>query len=389
MNYPKPSVCLACKSPLPVGAGFCMYCGSRALDSGRELPKVHKLVSVLYSDVVGSTLLFDKCGPHAADAIMQRFFEKAEEVVTRYGGWVQSRAGDEVMALFGVPVLYGDDAVRAVRAALGLRDMMIKLNPDLRAEWDVELRLRTAVHTDSLEVPEGVPRRIEVVTPLTTVGKRLQTSAEPGEVLISAATHQLVRDAVHVEPVGALRFKGLPAPMHAVKVLELKQPVPIWATPLVGRVRELALLNWAYDRVVSQRSCFVVYVLGERGAGKTRLVDEYARGLAGRTGGQPLVLRGACLPYGSAITYHPFRQILRRAANIVRGDASHVVRAKLAKLVNDDPSITARLAPLLGLPESPGEPEDTAMALQRALTIIGRRTPLGGIVKFCGSPVRA
>jgi len=218
-------------------------------------------VSVLFSDVVDSTALIERLGSHAADIILRRFFGEAEEVVNRYGGSVQGRLGDEVMAFFGVPRLYGDDALRAVRAALELREAISRLNSELRSDWSTELRLRTAVHTDSLEVPEGSSVRVEIVTPLTTGGKRLQTAAEAEEILISQATYRLVRDVVRAEPIGPLRLKGIEAPMPALRVLGLRAHIPTSATPLIGRGQELALLSWMYDWAVSQQHCYLVYVL--------------------------------------------------------------------------------------------------------------------------------
>jgi class 3 adenylate cyclase len=112
--------------------------------------------------------------------------------------------GDEIMALFGAPRPHGDDALRAVRAALDLHEAIARLNRELWSDWNVELQLRTAVHTDSLGLSDAVPVRVEVVTPLTTVGKRLQTHAKAGEILISLHTFQLARDMVRADPVGPL-----------------------------------------------------------------------------------------------------------------------------------------------------------------------------------------
>jgi class 3 adenylate cyclase/tetratricopeptide (TPR) repeat protein len=343
------------------------------------MARVRQIVSVLFADVADSTSLIEQLGANAAEVILNRFFHEADKVVNRYGGVLQNRIGDEVMALFGVPRPFGDDALRAVLAALDLHEAIATLNPQLRSEWRVELGLRTAVHTDSLEVAEVMPVRVEVITPLTTIGKRLQTAAQAGETLISQATHRLVRDVVRADPIGPIYLKGIEAPLHALRVVGLRARIPTSATPLIGRGQELSLLSWAYDWVVSQKACYLVYVLGEAGVGKTRLVEEYARRIGSRPGTgrlQPQMLRGQCKPYGSYTTYHPFRQILRQAVMIASTDSSEQARAKLSAMVEGDPSVIARLESLLGLTDSPAEPEDTFRALQRALVIMAQRAPV-------------
>jgi class 3 adenylate cyclase len=357
---------------------FCSRCGTELDPSRESAAKVRQIASVLFTDVADSTSLIEELDANAAEIILNRFFQESEKAVTRYGGVLQNRIGDEVMALFGVPRPFGDDALRAVLAALDLHEAIATLNTQLRSDYRVELRLRTAVHTGSLEVAEVSPVRVEVVTPLTTLGKRLQAVAQPGQTLISQATYQLVRDVVRADPIGPVQLKGIKGPLQALRVVGLRARIPT-ATPMIGRGQELALLTWAYDWVVSQKRCYLVHVLGEAGVGKTRLVEEYARriGSRPRTGRvQPQMLRGQCQPYGSYITYHPFRQILRQAAEITRDDSAEEARSKLSAMVEGDRSVIARLESLMGLTENPGEPEDSFRALQRALSIMAQRSPL-------------
>ncbi len=204
MSSPEPPVvCPSCKTALPGVAVFCMQCGTRLVQPEGRASRARQTVSVLFSDVVDSTALIERL----------------------------------------------------------LREAISRLNSELRSDWSTELRLRTAVHTDSLEVPEGSSVRVEIVTPLTTGGKRLQTAAEAEEILISQATYRLVRDVVRAEPIGPLRLKGIEAPMPALRVLGLRAHIPTSATPLIGRGQELALLSWMYDWAVSQQHCYLVYVL--------------------------------------------------------------------------------------------------------------------------------
>jgi len=371
-------VCRSCGTELPPDAIFCFRCGAQLDPSGASSAKVRQIASVLFTDLADSTSLIEELDANVAEIILNRFFQEAEKAVSRYGGVLQNRIGDEVMALFGVPRPFGDDALRAVLAALDLHEAIATLNTQLRSEWPVELRLRTAVHTDLLEVAEVSPVRVEVITPLTTLGKRLQAVAQPGQTLISQATYQLVRDVVRAEPIGPVQLKGIKGPLQALRVVGLRARIPT-ATPMIGRGQELDLLTWAYDWVVSQKRCYLVHVLGEAGVGKTRLVEEYARRIGSRPRigrVQPQILHGQCQPYGSYTTYHPFRQILRQAAEITRDDSSWQARSKLSAMVEGDPSVIARLESLMGLTENPGEPEDSFRALQRALSTMAQRTPL-------------
>src|SRR6266496_2604816 len=346
--------CWSCGANLSPESRFCSRCGTE-LDPSRELAaRVRQIVSVVFTDVADSTSLIEGLGANAAEAILNRFFHEADKVVSRYGGVLQNRIGDEVMALFGVPRPFGDDALRAVLAALDLHEAIATLNTQLRSDYGVELRLRTAVHTDLLEVAEVSPVRVEVITPLTTLGKRLQAVAQPGQTLISQATYQLVRDVVRAEPIGPVQLKGIKGPLQALRVVGLRARIPT-ATPMIGRGQELDLLTWAYDWVVSQKRCYLVHVLGEAGVGKTRLVEEYARRIGSRPRigrVQPQILHGQCQPYGSYTTYHPFRQILRQAAEITRDDSSWQARSKLSAMVEGDPSVIARLESLMGLTEN-------------------------------------
>ncbi|HEU4528546.1 MAG TPA: adenylate/guanylate cyclase domain-containing protein [Actinomycetota bacterium] len=163
---------------------------------------MRKTVSVLFADVTGSTSLGEQLDPESLRAVMSRYFDEMRLVIERHGGTVEKFIGDAVMAVFGVPVLHEDDALRAVRAAWEMREALAGLNVELGREWGATLRIRTGVNTG--EVVAGDPARSETLVSgdAVNVAARFEQAAEPGEILIGEETHRLVRDEVTVEAVG-------------------------------------------------------------------------------------------------------------------------------------------------------------------------------------------
>jgi len=188
--------------------------------------------------------------------VMARYFQVARTVIERHGGTVEKFIGDAVMAVFGVPVLHEDDALRAVRAAAELRESLAALDADLERELGVTLTVRTGVNTG--EVVAGTAERL-ATGDAVVVAQRLEAAAAPGDVLLGEATHRLVRDAVEVEAAGALELRGKLEPVEAYRLLAVR---PNEAgvgrrldAPLVGRERELRRLTDAFESAVARRSC--------------------------------------------------------------------------------------------------------------------------------------
>jgi class 3 adenylate cyclase/tetratricopeptide (TPR) repeat protein len=253
-----------------------------------------KTVTVLFCDVTGSTALGESVDPEALRGLLARYFEQMKAIVERHGGSVEKFIGDAVMAVFGVPVAHEDDALRAVRAAAEMRDAL----PDLGVQ------ARIGVNTG--EVVTGTEERL-ATGDAVNVAARLEQAAPPGEVLLGAPTLALVRAAVGVEEVEPLALKGKSEPVPAYRLLHVREaPERRHETRFVGRRRELALLREAWERVVGERRCELVTVIGDAGAGKSRFVAEALAPLAART------IRGRCLPYGEGITYWPVVEVLKQ-----------------------------------------------------------------------------
>ena len=299
--------CSSCGRENPGDARFCAACGAALAVASEE---ARKTVTVLFADVTGSTALGERLDPESLRRVMARYFETAKACLERHGGSVEKFIGDAVMAVFGVPVVHEDDALRAVRAASDLRQALPSLNDALERDFGVSLEIRIGVNTG--EVVVGTSERL-ATGDAVNVAARLEQAAAPGEILLGDATLALTRAAVDVEPVEPLALKGKSKPVPAsrlVQVVEGAEPYERrFDAPLVGRRDELARVRSVFDRAVDDRRCRLVTVVGPPGIGKSRLAREVAADL----GDAAVVLSGRCLPYGEGISYWPLREIFASA----------------------------------------------------------------------------
>ncbi|HKF00235.1 MAG TPA: AAA family ATPase [Actinomycetes bacterium] len=342
-----------------------------------------KVVTVVCCDVADSTLMLEQLGPAGARRLLDRFQETAASVVRTHGGETGKLLGDSILAVFGVPILYGDDALRAVRAASELRDAVAAFSDKLKSERGIEFRVRIGVDTGKALV-NSVAASLEerVAGQVVNVATRLQSQADPYQVLISVNTHQLVRNQVQAEDIGRLQLKGITEAVPAYRLIRVEESSERRSDgPIVGRDQDLSMLGYIFDRTVLERSCHLITILGAAGVGKTRLVDEFARTIGERA----LILKGECLSSGEGITFFPVVQIVRAAAKIDGTDPPEVVGRKLDALLSGEKHadrIALTIAQLLGSTEEAKLPGDTYWALQRLLEGLARQRPL--IVVFDG-----
>jgi class 3 adenylate cyclase len=379
------TVCPVCGEPNPARASFCLNCGSQLPAAAAAGRPARKTVTVVFTDLAGSGSLGQRLDPESLAVVMGRWFDHMRSLFERHGGRVQKFVGDAVVAVFGIPVVNEDDALRAVRAAAELRGGLGPLNAELERDWGVTLQARTGVNTGEVVTGDPAIGDALVLGDAVNVAARLEQVAAPGEVLLGQSTYRLVRDAVEAERVTPLHLKGKGAPVVAYRLGQVDPGAPGHArrqdAPIVGREPELRLVAWMYERVVATASCHLLTVLGQAGMGKTRLVGEAVADLPGAT-----VLRGRCLSYGEGITYWPVAEIVRRAAGIANPDLPARATAKLRRLLADDrrdpddgrerEHIATRIAQLIGLEAAPGPAEDAAWAFRRLLEVLAARAPL-------------
>ena len=210
----------------------------------RHLPReLRKTVTVVFSDVAGSTAIGERLDPEPLRRLMLRWYEEMKAVCEVHGGKVRELIGDAVMAAFGIPTVHEDDALRAVRAAAEMRERLQGLNDELEREFGLRLQSRTGVNTGEVIVRDPDPTGALALGDAVNVAARLQAAAEPGEILVGEATHRLVRDAVRAESVEPLELKGKSEPVATYRLLEVlphaEGVARHFETPLVGREREL------------------------------------------------------------------------------------------------------------------------------------------------------
>ncbi len=352
------ATCPSCGTEVPEQANFCLTCGTRLRSASSAEEGELKVVTVVFCDVVRSTELSEQLGLETLQRTMDRFAETARRVLGSHGGLPGKRHGDSVMAVFGIPVAHDDDALRAVRAGLELQQALGPLGEDLEREHGVPLQVRVGINTGRVLVHEADSLEERITGPAANVARRLEEMGDPGGVLIGEDTHQLVRDAVRTEEVKELVLQGVAEPVSAFRLLEVLpgKPgrIPRLRAPMLGRDLEHELLLALFARVVAERSCHLVTVLGRAGVGKTRLADEFRRGLEDRA----LVLRGHCLEYGDAVTFWPVVQIARRAAGIAPTDDPTVAHERLTSLFGSDErdrQALSQIEQLLGITDAASE----------------------------------
>ena len=327
-----------------------------------------KTVTILFCDVVDSTPLGEALDPESLQRVMSQWFNAAREVIEHHGGTVEKFIGDEVMAVFGVPQVHEDDALRGVRAASDMLARLTSLNEELEPAFGVRLAVRIGVNTGEVVVGDPTGVGTFVTGAAVNVAKRLEQAAAPGQILIGKSTYPLVKDAVRAGPLQSFPVKGRTEPVATWRVdavdARARGVARRTGTPLVGRARELAQLRAAHDAVAAERTCRLLTLLGPAGIGKSRLAEELATDVEPRT----RVVHGRCLPYGDGITFWPL-------AEIVQGlEAGDVLRGALAD-ADDGPLVAERLGALASEAETVGL-DDVFWAVRRLLEVLAAERPL-------------
>jgi class 3 adenylate cyclase len=370
-------VCSACGEENPERARFCLNCGNALPGAGPPPSEVRKTVTVLFADVVGSTSLGEQTDPESTRRMLSRYFDAMRRIVERHGGRVEKFIGDAAMAVFGIPILHEDDALRAVRAAHEIRGAVDILNQELAGvSWN-PIALRTGVNTGEVVAGEATQGHTLVTGDAVNVAARLEQAAAPGEIIVGGPTYWLVREAVEAEPIPPLELKGKAEPVEAYRLIGLaeREPVRRHDTPLVGRRRELRLLGEAFDRAIEEQACYLFTLLGTAGVGKSRLVHEFL----GQMRDRAQVLRARCLPYGEGITFWPVIELAQAAAGIELNEPPASAVRKLRTLLEAAPDrdpILDRVCPTIGLSDDVVPTEETFWGVRKFLEAVAATKPL-------------
>ncbi len=302
-----------------------------------------KVVTVLFADLAGFTSRAEAMDPEDVAALLDPYHARLKSELERFGGTVEKFIGDAVMAIFGAPVAHEDDAERAVRAALAIRDWAEEEEIELR----VGINSGEALVTLDARSDEG---QTMAAGDVVNTAARLQAAAPLGGILVGEQTFRATGKAIEYAEAEPVEAKGKAQPVVAWRVLRARARASVervHGATLVGRGREVELLAGALDRVRQERSPELVTVVGVPGIGKSRLVLE----LYGRIEREEELTswrHGRCLPYGDGVTFWALGEMVKAQAGILEDDDEAETERKLHAAV-DDPWIESHLRPLVGL----------------------------------------
>ena len=321
-----------------------------------------KLATVLFVDLVDSTKLVTGSDPEVVRRKVTEFFDRVSHCVTVHGGIVEKFAGDAVLAAFGIPQAHEDDAERAARAGLGMRDAVRELG----------LEARIGIEAGEVVVDQG--DSTFATGEAVNLAARLQQVAKPGEILLGPTAHRLARGRLLVEDAGPLELKGMGAALRSWRVVGTLDTRKVHITaPLVGRDTELELLENTYARTLRDGRAHLFTVYGEPGVGKSRLAREFVDSVEGAS-----VLTGRCLPYGEGITYWPLAEMIKAATGISDDEPLEEAFEKLRACCEDDAvaDLIGLAAGLLEAVEGERGAEEIAWAARAVMSTLGEVQPL-------------
>ncbi len=358
-----------CKAKVPPGKKFCGACGhdlrkpkeapaidyqqprsytpkflaNKILTSRSAIEGERKLVTVLFADVAGFTAMSEKLDPEDVHEIMDGCFRILMDEIHRFEGTVNEFRGDGLMALFGAPIAHEDHAQRACHAALAIQQALIPYGERLRRQHGADFKMRIGLNSGPVVVGAiGDDLRMDYTAQGDTanLAARMESSAEPGGVLVSKNTYQLAREFFKFEPVGAIRVKGKEMPIESYRLIKpsgvetrIAASAARGLTKFVGRRRELETLAEAFEKSKSGEGQ-VVGIVGEAGVGKSRLILEFRKSLGAE---QPRLLQAHCLHYGGSMPYLPIIEMLRSYFDVKETEREFAIKTKMEeKILNLD-----------------------------------------------------
>ncbi len=358
-------VCPGCLAKIPLGKKFCGECGhqltqppeaspvdysaprsytpkhlaEKILTTRSTIEGERKLVTVMFADVAGFTSLSEKLDPEDVHRIMDGCCRILVDEIHRFEGMVGDFRGDGVMALFGAPIAHEDHAQRACHAALAIQQALVPYNEEIRRNHGIDFRMRLGLNSGTVVVGAiGDDLRMDYTAmgDTTNLAARMETAAEPGNILVSASTHRLAREFFEFAPPDTLLVKGKQEPVEAFRLLSptevgtrIGASVARGLTRFVGRSREIETLREAFAKVQSGEGQ-VIGLVGEAGVGKSRLLLEF-RSLLPHDG--YTYLEGQCLHYGGSMPYLPILDVIRSFLGVKEGEPERVIRDRLKERI--------------------------------------------------------
>jgi class 3 adenylate cyclase/tetratricopeptide (TPR) repeat protein len=411
---PMRRVCANCGADLPAEARFCLQCGhpvdpgpKEGVDAAEAVPDwvnkylpaglIQKLerarsnramvgerrvVSILFCDVKGSTAAAHDLDPEEWAEIMNGAFEYLIEPVYRYEGTLARMMGDAILAFFGAPIAHEDDPERAVLAGLDMQSGIARYAEQVQQRWGLAFNVRVGINTGLVVVGEvGSDLRVEYTAlgDAINLAARMEETAEPGSVQISAETYRLVSRSFEAEPVGPLEVRGRPEPLRAFRVLGPKHlgagtgGADERVSPLVGRESEMAVLRGSLEKLWEGHGG-VLCLIGEAGLGKSRLLRELYQRAVNDTADRQTVTwtESRSLSYQSARPYGLFQQHVRQICDIRELESEESARQRIADCLGGLPmeqrqSVAEALTAMLGMDQGEGESEAQAEALKHRI----------------------
>ena len=368
-------VCPGCGEENPDRFRLCGLCGTKLAPESPP-QEVRKTVTIVFSDLKGSTSLGEKLDTESLREVLNVYFTEMKRVLESHGGTVEKYIGDAIMAVFGLPRVHEDDALRAVRAATDMQLALAGINDRLEAGWGVRLENRTGVNTGEVVAGDVTSSQRLVTGDAVNTAARLEQAAPALEVLISQSTYRLVKDAVEVDPVQPLELKGKAEKIPAFRLVSVNGGEGVARrldAPMVGRIGELEILRATLGRSKVGRGPELITVLGPAGVGKSRLLQEFIR----ESGDEVIALRGRCLSYGDGGTFWPLAEVVRGAAGIREEDSLERALAKITSLIGrGGEHISDRIAAAIGLSAEQFPVQETFWATAQFLEKLAVRKPV-------------
>jgi class 3 adenylate cyclase/tetratricopeptide (TPR) repeat protein len=352
--------CPGCKSIILPGDRFCSECGLELGISKKpekkegRITSERKLITSLLVDIIGYATFSEHLDPEAVKALVSNIFGEIAQIVIKYEGHIETFAGNQVMACFGVPRVHEDDPVRAVKTASEIHEVMRRLSLKARETIGHPLWVRIGINTGLAVTGHFDSKKAAAqcsAGDAVNVASRLCTLAKPGETLVGQATYAQAEGFFDFEALPRFEIEGQTMPVRAYRLLLPRQlphkryQIAGHRAALIGRERQMAVLAQALARIQDRKTYSVVAICGEAGTGKSRLIQEFQAKLDLT---KITWMEGHAYASTQNISYSPLINLIKRDLAIEEEDTPGLVAAKLEGRLKGLSDLQEDVAPFLG-----------------------------------------